>query len=270
MCFETDSSAAGVASDDEGVSFVVPRWGGVVIYPFSALSPHDNATTTLSAAALLRPCERFLEQLRVMLGLPASLAPRDAPSTAERHSSGSVRDGVAAAQRHQSRWLVADAGVADWEVDALTRRRLRDALREVPAQLHDLYQLVARVPHMPVLPEVGRLVERALARFDAAVALLALPQPPPPPCPSSSASTACHAASTLPAPALRASALRLARRALNAAQRAFAHSSMLPSLYFPDEHLLAVVAPFFAPVVVHVVGAWLRRARSPRTAAAAA
>lgn len=52
-------------------------------------------------------------------------------------------------------------------------------------------------------------------------------------------------------------AVQQSKTALVFATKAFFDPSMLPALYFPDEHLYAVYSPFFIPVVVPVLGALL-------------
>lgn len=52
-------------------------------------------------------------------------------------------------------------------------------------------------------------------------------------------------------------AVQQSKTALEFATKAFFDPSMLPALYFPDEHLYAVYSPFFIPVVVPVLGALL-------------
>ena len=52
-------------------------------------------------------------------------------------------------------------------------------------------------------------------------------------------------------------AVALAVRAQSTSERAFFDENMLPMLYFSDEHLLAVFAPFFLPVGIHVLGRWV-------------
>ena len=53
-------------------------------------------------------------------------------------------------------------------------------------------------------------------------------------------------------------ASRLSRHALQLSKSAFFDPTMSPALYFPDEHLYAVYAPLFLPILVPIVSALIK------------
>jgi phosphatidylinositol glycan class S len=117
-----------------------------------------------------------------------------------------------------------DVGITTWEVDALVRQRLHTHLTTVRSHMRSLVDLLDNVPQMPVSDVIGVNVADAVASYERARA---------------HRRDGDHVAG-----------LAAARRALVCTERAFYDPSMLPALYFPDEHLYAVYSPFFLPVVL--------------------
>lgn len=120
-------------------------------------------------------------------------------------------------------------GLTAWEEDGLLWRRMRDNLLRVQDTLQSLDELLERVPHMPVGEEIQVNVQGAVARYQEGLE---------------------HAQQGSYAEAMRAS-----REAVDYSRKAFFDCSMLPSLYFPEEHVYAVYSPFFLPVVIPVISA---------------
>ena len=131
--------------------------------------------------------------------------------------------------------LPSPVGLAEWEYYALFSRLLSLSLLTTLRNLQGLYDLVASVRHMPVSAAIAEQSERAVAH-----ARLAASQ-----CAASEWTECGHSA----------------RAAIVSAHDAFYAESLLPSLYFPDEHLYAVYLPLFLPITMPVLGALLARLR---------
>lgn len=192
-------------------SFLVPRWGGVVVLNDvpECEEEEDCRTLQIPAAALRGAMATVVAQLRVVLGLRANEGLLTLPHTSFLSS------------RTQ--------GITDWELDGLIRQRLQDSLGETVSALGSLYALLDEQTHMPVEEQIQAAVDSAVALYRGALADASRGEFGP--------------------------AMVQARGAQSAAERAFFHHSMLPLLYFPNEHLYAVYAPFFLPVCMPVFGA---------------
>ncbi|KAI9834694.1 MAG: GPI transamidase component [Phylliscum demangeonii] len=137
----------------------------------------------------------------------------------------------------------------------LARTRAASVLLSAAATLGALARLTAALPSIPIPRPVATSVEHALAHLAASCAHLRDGRFEP--------------------------ALRHARQADAAAERAFFHKSMVGQVYFPDEHKVAVYLPLLGPVAVPLLmaaarelrrrwAAWRRtRTRTSPTAAAA-
>eukprot|EP00457_Paulinella_chromatophora_P003943 gb/GEZN01003953.1/.p1 GENE.gb/GEZN01003953.1/~~gb/GEZN01003953.1/.p1 ORF type:complete len:559 (+),score=98.16 gb/GEZN01003953.1/:197-1873(+) len=132
-----------------------------------------------------------------------------------------------------------EEGITDWELDWLIRQRLTENIAHATESLSSLYELLEGVPHMPVADHMRDNVVSAIERITQAKALMAAEQDE--------------------------EAMRASRTAVDAAQKAFFDPSMLPLLYFPNEHLYAVYAPFFVPVLFPILAAWFRLLKSARS-----
>ena len=131
--------------------------------------------------------------------------------------------------------LPSPVGLAEWEYYALFSRLLSLSLLTTLRNMQGLYDLVASVRHMPVSAAIAQQSEQAVTQARQAVAQCA-----------ASEWSECG---------------RSARAAGVSAHDAFYAESLLPSLYFPDEHLYAVYLPLFLPITMPVLGAVLARLR---------
>lgn len=113
-------------------SFVVPQWGGVVIY-----NPPENVSDhfPLAASDLSTPFNIFRDHLLALLGVPALPA-------------NIVNDD--------------SQDMSDWQLDALVRRRAREAADSSKETLASIYKLVNQIENMPVGPNVRDDVQNAL------------------------------------------------------------------------------------------------------------
>ena len=131
--------------------------------------------------------------------------------------------------------LPSPVGLAEWEYFALFSRLLSQSLLTTLRDLQGLYDLVASVRQMPVSAAIAQQTEQAVGHARQAAAQ-------------------CVAGSW-------DECGRRARAAGVSAHDAFYAESLLPSLYFPDEHLYAVYLPLFLPIAMPVLGAVIARLR---------
>lgn len=196
-------------------SFVVPRWGGVIIQ--NPPDPDVNSTATMnpsdsgSAALPLRfPLDShsvmttILSQLHSLLPVPqirpsatVSVAPPESPE------------------------------LAKWQLDALMRARVTQYYQATTTTLQSLHELVGEISNMVVSDEVGGWVWHSVTEWEA-----------------------CGDATQ--EGRLKEAALYCGE-AHKFAQAAFFHPSMLALLYFPDNQKYAIYVPLFLPVSIPVL-----------------
>lgn len=128
--------------------------------------------------------------------------------------------------------------LAQWETDALIQRFLHVHAQHANKTLHSLYELIQSTPHMPVHQHIADRCQMVIDRLRAAHASCLI-----------SDWRACG---------------RHYRAASLWSSRAFYDPSMLPMLHFPSEHMYAVYAPFFAPIVLPVLGGLIKAIKSRR------
>ena len=133
-------------------------------------------------------------------------------------------------------------GVTDWEIDAACRSWTVRHLVSTTQTLKSIAKLVNEMPHMSVLERIQRNVEHSIAALQEVY------------------STIEKARNETSNPKF-ASILRLARTAAAYADAAYYDSTMVPQLYFPEEHLYAVYLPLLAPIVLPLVGSLRREYR---------
>lgn len=121
--------------------------------------------------------------------------------------------------------------------DSLVPHSLVSSL-QVKNTLTSLYDLINSQQHMPVEDIIGNAVSRAVEHYHRTIA---------------------SAASSELGKGVLSS-----RVALGDAKFAFFHSSMLPVLHFPSEHLYAVFAPMFVPTVLPVFKALISYIKEKR------
>lgn len=137
-------------------------------------------------------------------------------------------------------------GVTDWEVDALLRAGMTRNRAAAAETLRSLAALVESQPEMEVSSKIAEDVSAAIAALVNSDALV---------------SEAVAAAS----PAEEAwgvggggewagaGAMRWAREALRRSEAAYLDPTMVPQLYFPQDHLMAVYFPFLAPLAFPLI-----------------
>ena len=138
---------------------------------------------------------------------------------------------------------------------AVCKSHARSFLRQTAQVAKTLRPLVAAMPSMSALDRVVGNVRASLARFNASAGSC---------CFANENDDECGEAAC-------AQALRSSRGALQSIVDAFYDPDLLPQLYFPDQHLLAVhmplLAPLILPLIVGLVKEIKRHKRKLKTAA---
>ena len=225
---------------DDAESFIVPQWGAVLIVNSpegvergggrgAAIAAGGRQTVQpLDDEAMLSVMERFIAIIRILLGLQGELQQPSPPSSSSSASAPAFT------------LLPAASALADWEQSALLSRFVSLSVQSVLHDLRGLYQLVDSVPHMPVSDDIAALVATTIAHMGELL----------------------HSCSTH----RYAHCGQAAIAASSSSHAAFYAHSLLPSLYFPEEHLYAVYAPLFLPISLPVIAALLARLRQWRQA----
>merc|ERR1711971_1198121 len=125
-------------------AFLVPRFGGCVIYNPRIESEGKPKGVELSSDDLSDTMSAVTSQLRTLLGL-------------EIESEGEIY------------FLVHSSGVSDWEIDGLVRAHILSDLSEVSTALSAIYAMIARVGELPINEEVAQLISEAVHAADEAV-----------------------------------------------------------------------------------------------------
>jgi len=126
-------------------------------------------------------------------------------------------------------------GIAEWEVWWLILNHFYYNIQTTRSTLESLYELLDRVSELPVEDHIKVHVDEALDHYNLALNL------------SQNGSYE--------------EAITASSNAKVQAEKAFFDPTMLPLLYFPEEHLYAVYAPFFVPALVPVISATTKTLR---------
>jgi len=189
-------------------AFVIPQWGGIVIY-----NPQNvtKKNVSLSEKDLLPIMQLFLGQLRELLGIPSTVS-NIIPSTSH--------------------------GIAQWEVDSLTRHILLYNINSSITTLNSLSKLVQNLTNMVILDNIASLCQTSLSSLKQADEFLGQRK--------------------------YDEAFQASKQAIMAAEEAFFDPNMLSLLYFPDEHKLAIYALPFVPIFFQLASGIYAEYRSRR------
>jgi hypothetical protein len=226
----------------DSTSWLIPQWGGVALHNLEdvgigeGLHEHKlgskNLVDHLNAQQLDNAFASFGKQLAILLGV------RPTPSSAF----------TAHFPSREAKLAVA--------LDALTRRRICESLRESVRTLASIVRLVDKIKILGVGKEVQDDVDQAIAMLESV------------------AYTSEHGdayvsqgspTSALPfplSPLIRLMEVAYGAEMLSA--RAFFNPHMLAQLYFPDEHKYAVYTPLFGPLAMPFLVAAIRLIRERR------
>mmetsp|Transcript_16323 Transcript_16323/g.41389 ORF Transcript_16323/g.41389 Transcript_16323/m.41389 type:complete len:570 (-) Transcript_16323:387-2096(-) len=206
-------------------SFTVPQWGSVAFVP--NVGGHDRM---LGGDTLVHTLSLLLHSLRELMGMPFPQCVRSplsalAPSPASSSSSpgSSCPNGVA--------FMLGRSAVAEWEMDVAARLSLHDSMISTVTSLSNVWQTLADNEEMQFTVEVKGMVVDAANHLVQARALADNRQ--------------------------LFDALSHAQRAQKLAEDAIFHPSFVAMLYFPPDHRLAVLLPFFFPAFVPILASLL-------------
>lgn len=213
------------------LAFLLPQWGGILLYNPPKIAAHPS----LTESGLHRSFSTFSTQLVGLLGIP------ELPSDVTRSQE--------------------DVGViSEWQLDALTRRRMLETAKGAQDTLRSFIKLANQIDNMPVGEDV---------RDDIVGSLNALEKVRLSCCLHSRPITDCLGKVYNSASSSLSRSFAHSAEAFNLASRAFFNPGVLALLYFPTEHTYAVYAPLFASAVIPLfvavlreVLAWKRQRRS--------
>ena len=228
----------------EAHAFIVPGWGGLTIVngveeDGGAKRAEDGGSEEVVRDLDAAVVDGVMARLMALVRVMLGLADEVYPESLSSASASSFA------------LLPSRACIAEWERTALFARFLSLSLQSALHDLRALVALVDTVPHMPVDDAIAERVQSSIDQ--AAIARQHC---------TDGRWQQCGEA------ALQCSTL---------AHDAFFAESLLPSLYFPEEHVYAVYAPLFVPIGLTVLKAlltrmreWRRRRRRRRRKGAAA
>jgi len=172
----------------------LPQWGGIVIH-----NPLDQIIN-LTDDSLLPILQLFVSQLRELLGI----TPIDNTTVPSKKN-----------------------GIAEWEMDSLTRRYTFYNVNSTIATLKSLSKLVQNLKNMVVLDNIEALCSTSLNSLEMTRQSLLS--------------------------ANYQEAFISSRQASKSAEEAFFDPNMLALLYFPDDHKYAIYALPFVPITFQLL-----------------
>ena len=231
-------------------SFVVPRWGGVIIQNApSSLSKNSSASTAALSSSDKKTFIKFhldahavmqniMTQLHTLLPIPRTFGNVSSSLSYQQptsRASGTTTVAAAVTTTNQNDAVSSlvtmeppsSPRLTQWQLDALARARVTQYYSTTSTALQSLCELVGEISNMVVSEEVGSWVWQSVGEWEA-----------------------CGDA-TQEGRLLEAS--QYCTEAHSNAQAAFFHPSMLALLYFPDNQKYAIYVPLFLPVSIPVL-----------------
>lgn len=230
-------------TDGDATEFSIDRWGAVMIArPVPppqlerAAAPEGPPPSVPLPTDKAQAIARFVvRQLRQLLGMTAGIGcavRAQAPAGGATGTPDAQEAAAACGLWHEG---VPAQGVAVWELHAASRTWAAQHFSDAARALSSLQHLVQHTPLMPVPDRVRDAVRSAVKQLRASLEAQRRHR--------------------------LAEAAQHARGAAALAHAAYFDADLLPHLYFPLEHLLAVYAPLLAPVLLPVVGVMVQEAR---------
>ncbi|KAL9649017.1 hypothetical protein ABK040_008395 [Willaertia magna] len=217
-------------------SFIIPRWGGVVLYnPNISSINYYNDEKDKDGFLLINDLdfknimEIFTMQLRTLLAIPS-------PQVFEEMKSDIVIDNKEISVKYIPSMR---DGITDWEMDQLIRNRIQYFLFKALDTLRSMSQVVTNMPNVYVLDVVADLTRQAIHNILEAYQIL----------------------QTNESGNYVNQILQKAKLAVYCAEKAFSHESMLSLLHFPNSQKIAVYLPLVLPVFVTVLVGFSRERR---------
>ncbi|CAM9725036.1 unnamed protein product [Ectocarpus sp. 12 AP-2014] len=254
-------------------AYEVPGFGGVSVVN-GKTGEDGGAIDVLEPDRLRRAFGAHVSQLRRIIGLPR---PSDRPSevpwpwlpqpagasgSSERGLCGGCPADSLSREKYTELPLTflpsPTDGVADWEVDALLRAGMARNRAAAAETLRSLAELVESQPEMEVSEKIAEDVSAAIAalvKSDASVldAMTAAAAAAPATTATGCVGSESAASSVRNDEWAGAEAMHWAREALRRSEAAYFDPTMVPQLYFPQDHLMAVYFPFLAPLAFPLI-----------------
>lgn len=198
-------------------NFFIPSWGGVyIINGSSSRSKSEHWHLSSDESKLM--AMSFITHLRTLLGLP-SLASYSIESKSINLSL------IPASSR----------GISEWELDALTRRRVIHNLESVAKVLKSLSLTVEQIPRLEMPDAIGSVVTEALGLIERIKSIGEYWD--------------------------YGMVSQWAQEASGLAEQAFSNPAILAQLSHPESHDLGVYVPLFLPLVITILGAFVREVK---------
>jgi GPI-anchor transamidase subunit S len=203
----------------ESNGFLIPQWGGIVIVNPSF--DDSSSPIHLGEDQLHSLMEIYIEQLRSLLGItPLSV----------KHQADLLvlailtQPGIVVNIEQET-----SVGISDWELDRLIRQRALKNMADTVSTLVSLSQQLTALTTMVVKDHIRTIVQSSIDSLTAAKGAFI----------NGDFEQASHHA----------------RNAITSAEKAFFDPTIVPLLYFPDEHKLAIYMPFFVPIALPLLRA---------------
>ena len=206
-------------------SYVIPRWGGVLVFNPSKNIYRNNQTgiKTLEPEDMQYVMELFSAQLRKLFSIPPPPS-----SVVWTNSNGRMEE-----YKIKITYLPStNNGLAEWESDQLIRHRIQNNLLKALETLKSMSTVVKNMPNVYVYDTVADMTRTSISHVEQALKLI---------------SNGLKDFTSMD------HVLQFSKTALYNADRAFGHESMLSLLHFPDSQKLAIYLPLLLPVFVTIL-----------------
>ncbi|KAG2375176.1 hypothetical protein C9374_010180 [Naegleria lovaniensis] len=207
-------------------SYIIPRWGGVLVFnpSKSIYRGHSTDIRYFKDQDMQYIMELFSSQLRRLLSIPAPL-----PSTVFITEPGK---GKTESKIHVMQIPSTLYGISQWEIDQLSRHRVQNNLLQATETLQAMSRVVHNMPNVYVMDVVAELTRQSIHAVEDAVSLCTI---------------------GIKREEDMTTLIHLSKTAIYNAQKAFSHESMLSMLHFPDAQKLAVYLPLILPILVTIL-----------------
>ncbi|EFC42447.1 predicted protein [Naegleria gruberi] len=199
-------------------SYIVPRWGGVLVFNPSKHVYKNTGLKTLDSEDVQYIMEVFTNQLRRLLSIPPPT-----PSTVKIDSKGLSKVKITYISSLKF-------GVSQWEIDQLYRHRIQNNLLRAVETLKSMSRVVYNMPNVYVWDIVAELTRESIENVHQALSMIN--------------NNEIEKLDEL---------LAKSKTAIYSAERAFGHESMLSMLHFPDSQKLAIYLPLVLPIVITIL-----------------
>lgn len=222
---------------DRGDSgYIVPQWGGLVLHNLAPLVDGE-ATENRGARELEldRVSGLFVTQVRSLFGMPIH------KKYIERISSSLLDQGVSS----NVRIISSPCGISEWEMDHVVIRRLSQVREKCFASLSQFISIITKMTTLPIRDEIATLLADTLESLQKSY--------------------------SYSRQQLFDEAHRHAKIAFDNSETIFFDPTMIPMLYFPEEHKYAIYLPLFLPIIFPILNGFkaeFQRYRRMRDAAA--